>query len=145
MQLRTPSDQLAGVCWLPRFIDKVRKFLDGTLPPEYALRLGESRAMDGVFLRHFGLTKQQVLEAVRASAGNDGSVLEWFRAQPGVTADRINKWNQLAPNIGRPGHLGHELFRQLVTEVYPGAPYTGVESVFEVIEADEYGSWPGIL
>jgi hypothetical protein len=52
MQLRRPS----GVCWLPRFIDKACTFLDGTLSQEYALRLGDSRAMDGVFLRHFGLT-----------------------------------------------------------------------------------------
>jgi hypothetical protein len=59
MQLRRPSDRLAGVCWLPRFVDKARKFLDGTLPQEYALRLGDAQAVDGVFLRHFGLAKQQ--------------------------------------------------------------------------------------
>jgi len=137
MQLRRPSEKMADVCWLPRFIDKARAFLNGTLPETYGLRLGDSHAVDGVFLRHFGLTKQQVLEAVRVSAGNGDQVAEWFAAQPGVTAEKISDWNQLAPNIGRPGHLGHELFKKMVTEVYAGAPYTGVESVFEVIEADE--------
>ena len=47
----------------------------------------------------------------------------------GVTAENIAEWNQLGPNIGRPAISF--MFKKMVTEVYAGAPYTGVESVFD--------------
>jgi hypothetical protein len=137
MQLRGPREQLGGACWLPRFIDKTRKFLAGELPLDYAEGFGNPHAMDGVFLKFFALNKDRLLEAVRNSAGDDERVTAWFRAQPEVTSDKIIAWNDLAPRIGAPGERGYEIFSKLVRERYPDAPYTGVESVFEVIEADE--------
>jgi hypothetical protein len=114
-QLHRPSDQLAGVCWLPRFIDKARAFLSGTLPNEYRERFGSSRGIDGAFLKTFGFRKEAFIDAVRASRGDDERVGGWFLAQ-------------------RPEH---EVVKKMFEIKYPGAPYTGVESVFEVIEADE--------
>ena len=137
MQLRRPTARLADVCWLPRFIDKARAHLDGTLPPEYARRFADSKGIDGVFMRHFGLTKEALIEAVRASNGSDIAVAKWFYAQPGVTDDKVNEWNRTAPEIGRPGNPGFEVFQWAVQNIYKAAPYSGVESVFEVIEADE--------
>ncbi len=95
------------------------------------------RAMDGVFLSFFDLNKDGFLEAVRNCEGDDELVAKWFRAQPNVTPAQIESWNYQAPRIGAPGHRGYEIFRKLVSERYPAVPYTGVESVFEVIEADE--------
>lgn len=140
MQLRRPSARLADVCWLPRFIDKARAHLDGTLPPEYARRFGDSKGMDGAFLRHFGLTKEAFVEAVRASNGSDIAAAKWFYAQPGVTDAKVNEWNRTAPEFGRPGQPGNEVFQWAMQNIYKGAPYTGVESIFEVIEADERGT-----
>ena len=137
MQLRRPSARLVDVCWLPRFIDKARAHLDGTLPPEYARRFGDSKGIDGVFLRHFGLKKEAFVEAVRASNGSDIAVAKWFYHQPDVTDEKVNEWNRTAPEIGRPGQLGHELLQFATQKIYKDAPYSGVESVFEVIEADE--------
>ncbi len=45
-----------------------------------------------------------------------------------------------APEIGRPGQFGYELLQFATQKIYKDAPYTGVESVFEVIEADERGT-----
>ena len=140
MKLRRPSARLADVCWLPRFIDKACAHLDGTLPPEYARRFGDSKGIDGAFLRHFGLTKEAFVDAVRRSNGSDIAVAKWFYAQPGVTDAKVNEWNRTAPEIGRPGHFGHELLQFATKKIYKDAPYTGVESVFEVIEADELHS-----
>ena len=139
MKLRRPSARLADVCWLPRFIDKARAHLDGTLPPEYVPRFGDSKGIDGVFLRHFNLEKDKFVEAVRASAGSDIAVAKWFYAQPAVTDARVNEWNRTAPEIGRPGQFGHEMLQFATQRIYKDAPYSGVESVFEVIEADERG------
>jgi hypothetical protein len=137
MKLRRPSEQLAGVCWLPRFIDKARESINGTLPEEYAKRFGSQRGMDGAFLKAFGLTKENFVEAVRAAGDDDQRVADWFRAQPGVNPEAIGRWNKTAPEIGRPGRPEHEIVKKTFAKYYPSAPYTGVESVFEVIDADE--------
>ena len=137
MQLRRPRARLADVCWLPRFIDKARAHLEGTLPPEYERRFGNSKGMDGAFLRHFGLEKEAFVEAVRASNGSDIAVAKWFYTRPGATDEKVNEWNRIAPEFGRPGQPGHEVFNWAMQNIYKGAPYTGVESIFEVIEADE--------
>jgi hypothetical protein len=119
MQLRRPTDKLAGACWLPRFIDKARKFLAGELPKEYADGFCNPRALDGVFLSFFTLSKDKFLEVVRNSQGDDERIADWFRAQPAVTPEKIGNWNEEAPRIGAPGQRGHEIFRKLVTERYP--------------------------
>lgn len=137
MKLRGPREQLAGVCWLPRLIDKARQFLAGDLPKDYADRFCNRRATDGVFLHFFALDKESFLEAVRAAGSDDEPVANWLRAQPQATAEKIREWNELAPRIGAPGQRGYEIFSARVRERYPDVPYTGVESVFEVIEADE--------
>ena len=137
MQLRRPSARLADVCWLPRFIDKARCMLDGTLPPEYLERFGDRRGIDGAFLRFFRLKKEAFVEAVRASSGSDLSVAKWFYAQPGVTDEKVEEWNRIAPHFGQPGEPGFEAFQSMMLNIYKDAPYSGVESVFEVIEADE--------
>jgi hypothetical protein len=137
MQLRRPTARLADVCWLPRFIDKARAHLEGTLPPEYSKRFCSPKGMDGSFLRHFDLTKDAFVEAVRASNGSDIAVAKWFYAQPGVTDAKVNDWNRIAPEFGRPGQPGHEVFHWAMQNIYKESPYTGAESIFEVIEADE--------
>ena len=137
MKLRRPSARLADVCWLPRFIDKARAHLDGTLPPEYARRFGDSKGIDGTFLRHFGITKEAFVDAVRASNGSDIATAKWFYAQPGVTDEKVNEWNRIAPEFGRLGKPGHEMFHWAMQNIYKDTPYSGVESIFEVIDADE--------
>ena len=137
MKLRGPHEQLAGTCWLPRFIDKAKLFLAGELPQDYADGFCNPRAMDGVLLNFFALEKDSFIEAVRDAGGGDEPMGNWFRAQPQATAKRIRDWNELAPRIGAPSQRGYEIFSARVRERYPDVPYTGVESAFEVIEADE--------
>ncbi len=137
MQLRRPSDKLAGVVWLARFTDKARAFLDGTIPPEYAAQFCGPEAMDGTFLRVFRLTKEAFVEAVRASAGNDESVAEWFRAQPSVSEAKIETWNASAPHFGRPGQPGRETLVWAREHVYPEVKGAESASAFEVMDLDE--------
>lgn len=137
MKLRRPTERLADVCWLPRFIDKARAHLDGTLPGEYRRRLGSARGMDGAFLRHFDLTKEAFLDAVRDSAGSDLAVAKWFYAQPGATDQKVEQWNAIAPELGKPGQPGYEILQWAMEHIYKGSAYTGSESIFEIIEADE--------
>lgn len=86
--------------------------LDGTLPPEYLERFGDRRGMDGAFLRFFRLEKDAFVEGVRKSNGSDAAAAKWFYAQPGVTDEKVNDWNRLAPSSGNPANLVSRRFNR---------------------------------
>lgn len=136
MTLRRPEEQLAGCCWLPRFADKARLFLDGRLPLFYRVAFGSPLGMDGYFLRHFKLSRRRFLAGVRQSATDD-DLARWFVALPTVNSLRTEEWNRLAPNLGAKGNPGY-VTRHLVKWVlYPRSVRQPVRSLFEAIEQDE--------
>lgn len=136
MQLPRPQDQLAGCVWLPRFAEKARRFLGQQLPFAYRAAFGSRFGIDGAFLRHFGLTVDQFLAAVRHSADNE-ALVKWFLALPAVTSEGIARWNRRATLLGAKGHPGY-LTRHLIKWVfYPRSVMDPVNSLFEAIEQDE--------
>ncbi|MSU64812.1 MAG: DUF5069 domain-containing protein [Opitutus sp.] len=90
MKLRRPTDKLAGCVWLPRFIDKARHHLAGTLDPDYVRPFCHPLATDGVFLAHFALAKEEVIGQVAAANGSDELVAAWFAQRPQCTPERID-------------------------------------------------------
>lgn len=136
MKLRGPNERLAGCCWLPRFSDKARLYLEGQLPRLYRVAFGNRFGVDGYFLRHFNLSCEKFLAGVRQAA-NDDDLGRWFISLPGVSHERIVDWNAAAGNLGAPGHPGY-LSRQLVKWVlYPKSVRRPVRSLFDAIEQDE--------
>ncbi len=103
--LRKPQETLAGCSWLPRFVDKCRLHCSGRLPPDYGIAFCSPHGIDGIFLAHFGFTAIEAQTAIR-EASTDAEVARWFSMQPGVTPETIQSWNELAPNIGKPGYPG---------------------------------------
>ena len=136
MQLPHPLTRLAGCCWLARHVTKTRAYLRGELPFVYRLAFGSRVGVDGYFFRHFGLTKAQVLAAIRARHDDD-AVANWFLDQPGATPERIADWNRFAPLLGTKGQPGYTT-RQIVKWVfYPQSITQPVESIFDSIVQDE--------
>jgi len=136
MHLPRPQDQLAGCVWLPRFADKARLFLVHQLPFIYRVAFGSRLGIDGAFLRHFGLTVEQFLAAVRQSADNE-TLAQWFLSFPAASPERIAEWNRRAASLGAKGHPGY-LTRHLIKWVfYPKSVVDPVDSLFEAIEQDE--------
>jgi hypothetical protein len=136
LQLHRSHDQLAGCVWLPRFADKARLFLVRQLPCIYRLAFGSRLGIDGAFLRHFSLTVDQFLAAVRQSTDNE-ALAKWFLSLPAASPERIAEWNRRATLLGAKGHPGY-LTRHLVKWVfYPKSVVTPVNSLFEAIEQDE--------
>ena len=136
MHLHRPQDQLAGCVWLPRFADKARLSLNRQLPLLYQLAFGSLFGVDGYFLRHFDLTIDQFLAAVRQSADN-AALARWFLAHPGASPPRIAEWNRRATVLGAKGHPGY-LTRHLAKWLfYPKSVWSPVGSVFEAIDQDE--------
>ena len=139
MHLRRPWDQLAGCIWLARFVDKTRLLLADALDPEFAKVFGHPLATDGAFLKHFELDLEAAKSAVREAGEDDAAVGAWFLSQPGVTAERINAWNELGFELGKPGQPMERSFRFARRAYYSGAGATEaeVDSVFSGIAWDE--------
>ncbi len=136
MHLPRPQDQLAGCVWLPRFAEKARLSLDRQLPFIYQLAFGSRYGVDGHFLRHFDLTIDQFLAAVRQSKDN-AAFARWFLALPGVSPPRIAEWNRFAASLGAKGYPGYLTLQLAKWLFYPKSVSSPVGSIFEAIDQDE--------
>lgn len=134
--LRLPREELGGCCWLPRLIDKARLQQRGELPLIYRVLLGNALGIDGEFLRHFRLRGAETTAALRATA-DDAAALQWFRAQPGVSGERIQSWNARAIQLGAPGGPMRWSFGLVRRLLYPNVPAGTANTFFELVEADE--------
>ncbi len=136
MKLRRPHDTLGGCLWLPRFLDKARHHLAGTLDPAYQRAFCNPRGVDGFFFAHFSLTADEILAAVQR-APSDEAFARWFCARPASNAERIAAWNDLAPKLGMPGQPGEQTLQWALQNVYPGCTDPRANSCFTVLAWDE--------
>jgi hypothetical protein len=67
MKLPPPTETLAGAVWLPRILAKARLLQRGVLPPDYEARFCHPNGVDGQFLSHFDLSREEVLSAAKLS------------------------------------------------------------------------------
>jgi hypothetical protein len=77
--LRSPYDQVEGVCGFGRTVDKIRLHLRGKLPKEYVPFLGghpEVKGLDFIVCRILGIDYQMLVEEVKAGK-NDVDLLHW--------------------------------------------------------------------
>jgi hypothetical protein len=133
---RSPYDQsVADTFHWARFIDKVRQHLVGTLPNEYAKVLGHSHGVDGQFLDHFGLTIELVTKAVDGKT--DTELAEWLERTMDNYAVKRNSWNELAPNLGKPGFPMDRIVKIAVKRIYKEVIWSPELSVFDIIDIDE--------
>ena len=137
MHLPRPQDQLAGCVWLPRFAEKARLSLDRQLPFIYQLAFGSRYGVDGHFLRHFDVTIDQFLAAVRQSKDN-AALARWFLALPGASPPRIPEWNRFATLLGVKGHPGYLTLQLAKWLFYPKSVRIPVRNLFEAIDQDEH-------
>lgn len=122
--------------WLPRFIDKARHHFAGSLPPDYQQAFCHPLGVDGVFLGHFKLTKEEILAVVEREE-SDEAIATWFVGRPESGLEPIKAWNELAPNIGKPGFPGHRSLQWGMKHLYVGCSDPRVDSGFTAIAWDE--------
>ncbi len=78
---------MAGWCYLPRFIDKIRLHLAGRLPADYQPNFCV-KGFDAAWLEAAGVAAGQMIDVVRQSL-TDGQVCDWVRVNvKGSAADR---------------------------------------------------------
>jgi hypothetical protein len=136
MKLRRPEDKLAGCMWLPRFVDKARHHFAGTLAQDYQRAFCNPLGIDGVFFAHFALTKEEILAAIQREQ-SDAAIGAWFTSRSKSNEENVKAWNELAPNVGRPGFPGHRIFQWGMKHIYTDCTDPRVVSGFTVIAWDE--------
>jgi len=134
MKLPRPTEKLAGCVWLPRILSKARLLKSGALPPDYVANFCHPKGVDGFFLSHFGLSREDVVTAATLS---DDAAAKWFLARAGSSTQSIEAWNQIALNLGRPGYPMAERFPVALATTYKNVAGRGLTTVFEVLEEDE--------
>src|SRR5262249_26895212 len=132
VKLPRPTEKLAECVWLPRILAKARQLQGDFLPPDYEASFCNPKGVDGVFLGHFGLNRDDILSA--AALTNDKAA-EWFLSR--TSAERIVQWNHTALSLGRPGYPMAERFPVALATTYKNVDSRGLTTVFEVLEADE--------
>lgn len=133
MNLRLPSEKLAGIYHLGRYVDKARLRSAGDLPEEYLASFNKPKGLDGLFLSTLGLAEEEFLTAVECAT--DEEIGSWITSR--VSEKKISEWNELSFNLGRPGTPGRERFLQVLPVKYPNLPHDFNGTVFEAIAADE--------
>ena len=135
--IRSPFKELAGCYHLGRITDKVRLHLAGILPEDYQMPLFHERGVDGFFMRHFGLAKEELLAAVQASGSDDGKVAAWFETRISSDEQKKKSWNELSVNLGKPGQPMHETLAWAKKKYGFQCDDPNIDSVFKTIEWDE--------
>ncbi len=120
-----------GLLHLPRFLAKIRKHLDGSLPASY--RRNFCKGFDRFLCLHLGVEPQSVVEAVRESkdaAELDARLLAMFPADV-----RAARWNRELVQKGM-SEMGREALQDAKNKMGIG-DRTDLISFADMIEYDE--------
>ena len=134
--LPTPRATLDGCVWLPRFLAKARLLLADQLQPDYLERFGHPDGVDGNFFRFFGVTHEQMMDALHRDA-SDAGFAAWFLALPGIDAERVAAWNVSAEKLGQPGYPMADRLAETLPRMTERLNTAQIRCIFDLITADE--------
>jgi hypothetical protein len=136
MTLPRPTEKLVDCMWLPRILAKARLFAASELDEEYASRFCHVSGVDGQFIAFFDLTRENLLAV---SSRSDEEAGDWF-CSSSLRESKIPEWNQIAVNLGRQGFPMAERLPVALSTTYGHLADRNLETVFQVLEADEEDS-----
>jgi hypothetical protein len=130
---RSCREELGGIIFLPRAIDKVRAELPGGNIGAYLNLSPDVPTMSSLFYRRLGITHEEFVAAV-AEAPDDDAVATWLHARIEPTAPTKLKSQMLSI------HLGDLPAESLPTvhHLYPAAATSPSEMLLiDLIDADD--------
>jgi predicted PurR-regulated permease PerM len=116
------SEELGGIRWLPRMIDKARAAIKGTLG-DYLY--GQS-PMDHSLLRALGISYKDFTHIVREANGNDERVLELLEKHCPDGVDLARRWSERLP------HRRLFLFILDLDDGYYGGPLQAIRGFIRI-------------
>ncbi len=117
------SEELGGIRWLPRLIDKARAAMKGTLG-DYLY--GQS-PMDRSLLRALGLSYKEFTQIVRQAGDDDEKVLALLDQRAPEGMELARRWSQRLGNRHKPF-----LYLVDLDDGYIGGPMQAIRSIIRV-------------
>lgn len=133
--LCSPYDQIHGLVYFGRMLDKIRLHAAGKLPEAYIANLGHDQKFDGTCLRFLGVSYKD-LERVIVSGASDEEAWEWCLQNGKLhTEEEIMIWNRYMTKCGWHDPMTATLQSRL-KEI--GKEHrTDIQTLFDYIDLDE--------
>ncbi len=134
--LRSPADQVQGLVYFGRMLDKIRLTAAGKLPADWQAMKGAVTKVtfDSRCCAFLGVD-YAALEAETLKGGSDEEVLEWaFAHGRKPSEDEIEIWNAFMTKRGW-RDAGTQRLNERLAEI--GLPSGTVQTMFEYIDLDE--------
>jgi gluconokinase len=134
--LRSPFDQVKGIVYFGRMLDKIRLYASGKLPEGWHAALGtnmknsfDARCCSFLHLDYAALEKETL------KGGTDEQLLEWgVKHGRKPTEEEIEIWNAFMTKRGW-RDTGTQRLNERLAEI--GLPPGTVQTMFEFIDLDE--------
>ncbi|MDB6028905.1 MAG: hypothetical protein JWM68_5128 [Verrucomicrobiales bacterium] len=133
--LRSPFDQVNGLVYFGRMLDKIRLHAAGKLPEDWQERLGMAQGSFDWRCCQFLHIDYAAMEAETLKGSSDEQLLAWAFAngrQP--SEDEIEVWNAFMTKRGW-RDAGTQRLNERLAEI--GLPPGTVQTMFEFIDVDE--------
>lgn len=132
---RSPYDQVHGLVYFGRLLDKIRLHAAGKLPEAYVANLGHQEKFDGTCLRFLGVSFND-LEKVVVAGATDDEAWEWCtkNGKP-HTEEEAMIWNRYMTQCGWQDSMTETLksrLRQIGKE-----DRSDIQTLFEYLDLDE--------
>jgi hypothetical protein len=131
-------EELDGLMFMPRTIDKIRATLDGGKKGEYIIN-AHVTGISGFLLGRLGITEGELREAVER-APNDEAVAAWLRTR--VDTNLYPKLNGIMSHMEARHSSDPEFVRNFYKETLAQHPH--LTTMFEIIEADDRRMFPSV-
>jgi len=131
--LRSPREEVEGLVYFGRMVDKIRLEQAGKLPPDYQENLG--KGFDGACCDFLGVAYAKLRDRVR-QGGSDRELLEWCQnhGKKRDAADRMI-WSAFLGKRGWRDDLSDRLVFRKKEAGWSGREE--IQTFFDYIDADE--------
>jgi gluconokinase len=134
--LRSPFEQVRGIVYFGRMLDKIRLFASGKLPEGWhAARGAEMKGSFDARCCRFLHVDYGALEKETLKGGSDEQVLDWaFKHGRQPSEEEIEIWNAFMTKRGW-HDAGTQRLHERLAEI--GLPPNAAQTMFEFIDIDE--------
>lgn len=130
---RSPYDQVDGLVYFARMLDKIRLYAEGKLPEAYHANLGNG--FDGRCCHFLGVSYEAIRERTLAG-GTDDTVLAWARdAGRRPDAEDVAVWNGFMAKLGWRDDRSERL--EHLKQQFGLGERSDIQTLFDLFEADE--------
>jgi hypothetical protein len=97
---KSPKDELKGMMYFPRMLDKIRLHARGELHQDYQKNLGASRTADSACCNFLRVSYADLVERVK-QGGSDEEILQWcFEKGRQPNEGDLTIWNGFVSKLG---------------------------------------------